>query len=110
MDATFDHIAPLAIPRMPAFLSSVVTAAVEDNVNLDVSGQLARFDGPVRLIRRVKDEMISTDDNDVAGSNRGNQLLFSMLKNRYPKLVEQEEAAARLNEYMRTDIKGQGRL
>ena len=61
LDATFDHVLPLAIPRMPAALESVVRVAIHDNVNLAVADQVARFPGPVRLIRRSSDEMISTE-------------------------------------------------
>ena len=61
LDATFDHVLPLAIPRMPAFLEPVVKVAVTDNVNLAVSDQVTKFPGPVRLIRRSSDEMISVE-------------------------------------------------
>ena len=61
LDATFDHVLPLAIPRMPAALEGVVRVAIHDNVNLAVADQVARFPGPVRLIRRSSDEMISTE-------------------------------------------------
>lgn len=61
LDATFDHITPLAIERMPAFLESTVELAVRDNFNLAVADQLSAFSGPVRLIRRSKDEMITTE-------------------------------------------------
>ena len=46
---------------MPEFAESVVKIAIKDNVNLDVAQQLARFSGPVRLIRRTNDEMITTE-------------------------------------------------
>ena len=46
---------------MPAALENVVRVAIHDNVNLAVSEQVARFPGPVRLIRRSSDEMISTE-------------------------------------------------
>ena len=39
LDATFDHVLPLAIPRMPAALESVVRVAIHDNVNLAVADQ-----------------------------------------------------------------------
>ena len=46
---------------MPAFLESTVRLAVGDNFDLDVAEQLSKYKGPVRLIRRSKDEMISTE-------------------------------------------------
>ena len=39
LDATFDHVLPLAIPRMPAALEGVVRVAIHDNVNLAVADQ-----------------------------------------------------------------------
>lgn len=61
VDATFDHITPLAIEKMPSFLESTVRQAVSDNFNLNVAEQLAEYPGPVRLIKRAKDEMITTE-------------------------------------------------
>lgn len=60
LDATFDHVLPLAIPKMPAMLETVVRCAIQDNVNLNVAQQVIRYDGPIRLFRRTRDEMIST--------------------------------------------------
>jgi len=86
LDATFDDILPLAIPRMPQSLSSVVTKAIRSYINLDVSSQLAGYEGPVRFIRRSRDEMITTMDGEL-WSNRGNNLMKSLLKSRYPDLI-----------------------
>lgn len=60
LDATFDDLLPLAIPRMPASLSGLVTRAVTKYINLCVGDQLAHYTGPVRIIRRDHDEMICT--------------------------------------------------
>ena len=51
---------PLAVPRMPASLSGLVTRAVKKYINLNVGEQLAKYPGPVRIIRRDHDEMICT--------------------------------------------------
>ncbi len=107
MDATFDHITPLAVPKMPQFLSGVVKVAIENNVNLDVASQLVEYPGPVRLVRRTKDEMISTDDANVTVTNRGNDLLLVLLKHRFPRLVG--PASVRwLQEYLAKDKAAQG--
>ncbi|KAJ7381703.1 Protein abhd16a, partial [Desmophyllum pertusum] len=45
------------------------------------------YPGPVLLIRRMRDEIITTVEGDVS-SNRGNDLLVKFLKFRYPNLVD----------------------
>merc|ERR1719317_1298596 len=62
LDATFDHLEPLAIPRMPAAMSPLVSRAVNKFINLNVAEQVSAFPEPVRLIRRNRDEMISTTE------------------------------------------------
>jgi len=108
LDATFDHLTPLAVPRMPAFLADTVKIAVEENVNLDVAAQLARYSGPLRLIRRTRDEMISTDDASQTGSNRGNFLLEAVLRHRYPELFESSQAGEQLKALLALDGPHQG--
>jgi len=85
LDATFDSLVPLAVPRMPASMSGLVERAVRNDINLNVGEQLAKFSGPVRLVRRANDEMICTSDGEL-WSNRGNNLLISLLSSRYPSL------------------------
>jgi len=89
LDATFDDLLPLAIPRMPASLSGLVTTAVSKFINLCVADQLMKYPGPVRIIRREKDEMICTSDGEL-WSNRGNNLVLALLKHRYPSLCSTE--------------------
>ena len=106
LDATFDHLEPLAIPRMPAAMSPLVSRAVNKFINLNVaeqvtifknvlalldylSPQVSAFPGPVRLIRRNRDEMISTTEGEL-WSNRGNALLEAVLRSRYPGLATPE--------------------
>ena len=60
LDATFDHLVPLAVPRMPASMSGLVTSAVNKFINLNVMEQLGQYRGPVLLYRRDHDEMITT--------------------------------------------------
>jgi len=86
LDATFDQLTPLAVPRMPAFMSEVVKRAVRDHINLNVESQLISYPGPVSLIRRSRDEMISTVEGEL-WSNRGNNLLKGLLSARYPGLM-----------------------
>ena len=54
-----------------------------------ISPQVSAFPGPVRLIRRNRDEMISTTEGEL-WSNRGNALLEAVLRSRYPGLATPE--------------------
>ncbi|XP_063700519.1 phosphatidylserine lipase ABHD16A [Culicoides brevitarsis] len=90
LDATFDDILPLAIPRMPEFFSSVVRIAIREYVNLHNSELIKQYKGPVLLVRRTEDEIIATEEGDLS-SNRGNNLLIALLKFRFPTLFEAEQ-------------------
>lgn len=61
MDATFDDLAPLAIPRMPSFAEKLVVLNVREFTNLHVSDNLVHYSGPVLLIRRSNDEIIALE-------------------------------------------------
>ncbi|XP_077986673.1 phosphatidylserine lipase ABHD16A-like [Glandiceps talaboti] len=89
LDATFDDLVPLAIAKMPDSMRGVITRGIRDYVNLNIAEQLSHYSGPLRLIRRSKDEIITTDEENVS-SNRGNDLLVKVLKHRYPKLITDE--------------------
>lgn len=86
LDATFDTLEPLAIPRMPAILAPIVRQAVTKHINLDVAGQLEQYKGPVTIVRRLKDEMITTRMLELE-TNRGNNLVIKLMEDRYPNLV-----------------------
>jgi len=86
LDATFDHLEPLAIPRMPGFMSPIVRHAVNHHINLDVAGQLRQYSGPLTIIRRLRDEMITVKQLEL-DTNRGNYLVINLLESRYPNLV-----------------------
>lgn len=60
LDATFDDVLQLALPRMPQALSGIVRIAIREYVNLNNAELLnAGYAGPVLLIRRTEDEVIS---------------------------------------------------
>ena len=99
LDATFDHLMPLAVPRMPEVLEPLVRTGVGEYVNLNVADQAVRYNGPIRLIRRSSDEMITTDAG-LPGTNRGNHLLKRILEHRYPLLFEGESGTAHLDAYL----------
>ena len=90
IDASFDELLPLAVPRMPNFLAPLVSYSVKKFVTLNVAEQLKNYPGPVQLIRRTMDEMISTEMDSLI-SNRGNNLLVKLLEHRYPHLIGNEQ-------------------
>ncbi|PAA48265.1 hypothetical protein BOX15_Mlig022648g1 [Macrostomum lignano] len=57
------------------------------------------YPGPVKLIRRSQDEMITTGRPDELHTNRGNYLLLALLRHRYPNLVCQASLDA-LREFL----------
>ena len=66
-----------------------MTYAVKNFVSLKVAEQLKRYPGPIRIIRRSMDEMITTELDSVQ-SNRGNHLLVEVLQHRYPHICQKE--------------------
>ncbi|CAD6188541.1 unnamed protein product [Caenorhabditis auriculariae] len=93
LDATFDDVLPLAASRMPRFLGSIVEYAIRTHANLQIEKILARYKGPLKLIRRLQEEILIIDDADSTeatrrATNRGNFLLKSVLKSRHPELYE----------------------
>lgn len=90
LDATFDDILPLAINQMPLWLESVVKLAIREHVNLHNYEQLSKYSGPILLIRRTDDEVISLKEADLS-SNRGNHLLIKLMRFRYPYIFEEPQ-------------------
>ncbi|KAI6176790.1 AB hydrolase-1 domain-containing protein [Aphelenchoides bicaudatus] len=95
LDASFDHVLPLAQATMPNFASEVVETAIYSYFNLDVAGQLEKYNGPVRIVRRYNDEVVTSyhGPNELRRrrENRGNYLLLRFLKGRYPDVMRTEE-------------------
>lgn len=93
LDATFDHVLPLALKQMPDAIGSLIQDTVVNHANLNNAEMMQRYQGPFALIRRTKDEMISTvgpPNRIKVWSNRGNDLLMSLLTNRYPMIFTEE--------------------
>lgn len=59
LDATFDDVLQLAIPRMPTSISGIVRIAIREYVNLNNTELINHYNGPVLLIRRIDDEIIA---------------------------------------------------
>ncbi|KAL5011974.1 hypothetical protein ScPMuIL_010525 [Solemya velum] len=87
LDATFDDIMPLAVSKMPEFLNGRIQSSVKQYLNLNNAELICRYPGPVLLIRRARDEIITTMGPMEPHSNRGNNLLLTLLNYRYPRIV-----------------------
>ncbi|XP_053578062.1 phosphatidylserine lipase ABHD16A [Bombina bombina] len=94
LDASFDDLVPLALKVMPESWRGLVTRTVRKYLNLNNAEQLCRYQGPVLLIRRTKDEIITTTTPEDVSSNRGNDLLIALLQNRYPKVMTDDSRRA----------------
>ncbi|XP_054713956.1 phosphatidylserine lipase ABHD16A-like [Uloborus diversus] len=90
LDATFDDLVALAVARMPPSWKPLVVRAIRDYMDLNNAEQLCRYDGPVILIRRTRDEVIATNSSRSIQTNRGNDLLIKVFQARYPKIVNNE--------------------
>ncbi|XP_038624460.1 phosphatidylserine lipase ABHD16A [Tachyglossus aculeatus] len=90
LDASFDDLVPLALKVMPNSWRGLVTRTVRQHLNLNNAEQLCRYQGPVLLIRRTKDEIITTTVPDDIASNRGNNLLLRLLQHRYPRVMGED--------------------
>uniref|UniRef100_W8B679 Abhydrolase domain-containing protein 16A n=1 Tax=Ceratitis capitata TaxID=7213 RepID=W8B679_CERCA len=86
LDATFDDILYLALSRMPESLSGIVRLAIRDYCNLNNVDSIQNYNGPIMLIRRTEDEIISEDNR--INTNRGNYLALTLLKFRYPLIFK----------------------
>ncbi|KAH8323968.1 hypothetical protein KR074_002425 [Drosophila pseudoananassae] len=84
LDATFDDVLYLAIPRMPAALAGIVKVAIRNYCNLNNAELATEFNGPISFIRRTDDEIIA-EENHIE-TNRGNFLVLSVLQHRYPNI------------------------
>ncbi|XP_056618269.1 phosphatidylserine lipase ABHD16A [Triplophysa dalaica] len=94
LDASFDDLLPLAQKVMPDSWRPLVTHTVRQYMNLNNAEQLCKYQGPVLLIRRTKDEIITTTGPEDIMSNRGNDLLLKLLQYRYPKIMTDESVRA----------------
>jgi len=87
LDACFDDIVNLAKQQMPKFAGSFVDYTIKTNLNLNIAEIIKEYSGPIRLIRRTYDEIVSAIPR-IPASNRGNELLLEVLKKRYPLIID----------------------
>uniref|UniRef100_A0A0R3T1E7 Abhydrolase domain-containing protein 16A n=1 Tax=Rodentolepis nana TaxID=102285 RepID=A0A0R3T1E7_RODNA len=86
LDATFDTLDDLSRGTVPIFGETIPVAVVQRYFDLNNAELITRYPGPIRLIRRSNDEVITTDPDNALDSNRGNFLALSLLKYRFPHL------------------------
>lgn len=103
LDATFDDVVPLAISKMPPSWKPIVVNTVRSYFNLNVSEHLSYYQGPLIFVRRLKDEIIFTDDADPVRTNRANNLLVKMLQSRFPNLMTDEDNFMTLQDWVSGD-------
>lgn len=99
IDASFDHILPLARNIFPNFMYPVIQLAIKKHFDLNNSRHLQHYTGPILLIRRSQDEVISSDPYNSPPTNRANYLLIDLLKARFPQLID-ERAETLIKEYL----------
>lgn len=88
LDATFDHIAPLAGVVLPAWFEPIATSVVKQEWDLDVSREVCKFKGPVVFFRRLRDEILSTGGPTRPDLNRINWLLYDVIQSRFPVISD----------------------
>lgn len=86
LDTTFDDIVPLAIFKLPCYSHELVENIVKCYFNINIAENISSYNGPVLLIRRLKDELINADPKKKLSGNRSNYLLISLLEKRFPNL------------------------
>lgn len=102
LDASFDDVLPLAKAKMMPFLGPIVDSTIRNYFNLNVSSYLNRYPGPIRLIRRLRDEIIQIDPNRPLITNRGNNILIKLLQARFPNLMSNEDIADEVEQFVHT--------
>jgi pimeloyl-ACP methyl ester carboxylesterase len=87
LDAPFDDLAPLAeriVPAMlPPYFLPFSEVVLRRHYNLNVTEQLRNYAGPLVVVRRMQDEVISGGRPQDLSQNRTNDLLRKFLVCRY---------------------------
>jgi len=95
VDATFDHIKPMIGLVLPGWMEGLGRQIVEQEWDLNVTGELCKYRGNVMMIRRMRDEIISTGGPSRPDLNRINWLLYDLVETRYPVASKQTMAIVR---------------
>ena len=100
IDATFGNLVTLVKNKMPCCLASLAGAICSVYFDFDNEKNLLKYPGPVRIIRRTKDEVMTTDVDDPL-TNHGNELLTSLLSARYPEIFDDDVVKENLKKWLR---------
>jgi len=98
LDATFDHITPMAGVVLPGWFQGIATGVVKQEWDLDVSAEMCKYKGNVLFFRRLRDEIISTGGPTRPDQNRINWLLYDVIQSRFP--VVSQETMKKVEDYV----------
>merc|ERR1712071_517654 len=84
LDATFDHIKPMAGMVLPGWFEPIALGVIGQEWDLDVSSELCKYKGNVVMMRRLQDEILSTGGPSRPDMNRINWLLYDLVLSRFP--------------------------
>jgi hypothetical protein len=99
LDSTFDTLDVVAAYRCSSLPSFLVRGICNYIAYINVAKQLALYHGPLRIVRRTRDEMMSVE-RDMIDTNRTSHLLLYVLTRRYPNLVDDHQALDTLKAYL----------
>lgn len=100
LDASFDHINSIILGKFSSFTKKFWESSIKKNFNLDNSAHLNCYPGPVLVIRRTKDLVVSDFLGDRIQSNRANFIIFNLFQSRFPVLMEDQNVTSYLWLYL----------
>lgn len=109
LDASFDHINNVVSCKLPSLTKKFWEISLRKNFNLDISGLLDKYFGPVLVIRRTKDIVVSDFLADRLQSNRANHIILNLFQSRFPSLMNDQTVRCHLWNYLSTESFGQGK-
>ncbi|XP_074599987.1 phosphatidylserine lipase ABHD16A-like [Brevipalpus obovatus] len=110
LDASFDHIDNVVTSKLPSVARRFWKISLQKNFNIDISGLLNKYYGPVLVIRRTKDIVVSDFLADRLQSNRANHIIFNLFQSRFPSLMSDQNVRSHLWNYLSTESFGQEEL
>lgn len=100
LDATFDHITPLAGSVLPNFILPIGKKLIQHGWDLDVNRELQSYDGKVLFYRRLRDEIISPGGPQRPDMNRANFLVMNYLVKKFDLKSEKDSEMEFVREYL----------
>ena len=100
LDATFDHITPLAGSVLPNFLLPLGKKLINHGWNLDVDKEVQSYEGKILFYRRLRDEIISPGGPMRPDLNRANFLVMNYLVKKFDLKSEKDSEMEFVREYL----------